>query len=710
LKNFGLNNRLTLFLSGVDLVESNHSHSPLYQRGLNDYGQSYGKMKPVFVMKTRNILCILISTFVFWTCAPEQVGPPGALRMDPGDELFSRAEKMFQSKSYEKALELYNEYLLRFPDRPPAGAALMKIGIIYSVLENFENSRNIFQRLIAEYPDSSFAAEARVEILFTLYRLGRYKAVIKEASALLREELSGAHLLRTFFLLGNTHMAMGSPADALHSYLMALTPSKGEEKNQIIAKLKEAVGHLGSEEIKSMLAGVGDKPPAGYLMYQLGLKHVEEEKYDGAERTLSAFIKRFPLHENVYDAKRLLKEIAEKSIIKQKVIGCLLPLSGPYKTFGNRALSGIELALNRFSSQSASPLIKLIIKDTGAKPERAGRAVQELCNENAAAIIGPIVTAEFAAVEAQDRGIPIITLTQKDKITEIGNYVFRNFITPKMQVQAIVSYAFETLGLKRFAILYPEEKYGTTCMNLFWDEVITSGGKIVGVEAYNTAQTDFADPIKKIVGLYYEIPEDLKETDPGKGTEKNNLAGGEEDDTGIEESQDNTTGGKTGKKEKPEPIVDFEAVFIPDAPNKAGLIIPQLAFYDVEDVVLLGTNLWHSHRLIEMTRQYVQGAIVADGFFVNSASEQIREFVEIFQKTFKGKPGFIESIAYDTAMIMFQMLSLPGIRFKSDLKDQLMNLRNFQGITGPTFFDSGGEAHKKIYLLKIKGDRFVELK
>ena len=92
----------------------------------------------------------------------------------------------------------------------------------------------------------------------------------------------------------------------------------------------------------------------------------------------------------------------------------------------------------------------------------------------------------------------------------MGDYVFRNFITPGMQVKTLVSYAIKKLQLKRFAILYPDENYGKTFMNLFWDEVIALGGKVVGAEPYNINHTDFADPIKKLVGLNYDIPEDLK--------------------------------------------------------------------------------------------------------------------------------------------------------------------------------------------------------
>ncbi len=121
-----------------------------------------------------------------------------------------------------------------------------------------------------------------------------------------------------------------------------------------------------------------------------------------------------------------------------------------------------------------------------------------------AAILGPIVTSEIAGREAQQMGIPIITFTQKDNIPEIGDKVFRNFITPKMQVQAIVSFTVKSLGLDRFAILYPEETYGLTYMNLFWDQLLESGATVVGVESYKPDQTDFMDPIKKLVGIYYQ--------------------------------------------------------------------------------------------------------------------------------------------------------------------------------------------------------------
>ena len=138
-------------------------------------------------------------------------------------------------------------------------------------------------------------------------------------------------------------------------------------------------------------------------------------------------------------------------------------------------------------------------------------------------------------------------------------------------------------------------------MNLFWDELIELGGKVVGVEAYKPQSTDFTDPIKKLVGLYYEVPEDLK---------PESILTGAPDDADASRSADEKKPEAADEKaqdDEPQPIVDFDAIFIPDSPGKAGLIVPQLAYFDVKDVYMLGTNLWHSGALIEIAGSICSG-------------------------------------------------------------------------------------------------------
>lgn len=657
-------------------------------------------------MSLKNTIIILITALFIAACAPKQLQPARAVYVDPEDILFAQAEDLFQAKSYEKAIIKYTEYLSKFPKGRLADAALMKTGTIWSDLGNNAKALNCYNSLIANYPKSPFMSDAMVEALVVLYNEGKYNEAIKRANDIIGSNIAGINIVRTYILLGDAHLATGSPKDAVSFYILALNKAKAPAKEPIIAKINEAAGPLGTDDIISFLNQLGDKPPAGYLMYRLGQNKAEKEKYDDAEKILSQFIERFPEHENASKAQKLVEEIKKKTEYSKYTIGCLLPLSGPYESFGRKALKGIELAMNQFCSQGIQPAVKLIIKDTESNADKAAAAVKELFEEHVAAIVGPIFTAESAAMIAQEKNIPIITITQKNDIADIGDYVFSNFFTPVMQVHALVSYVIEKLGLGNFAILYPDDNYGTTFMNLFWDEVTACGGKVVGVESYNVKHTDFADPIKKLVGLYYEVPEDLKTTDTLIENYENILAEyyeeGKEDN--INKDQE-----KNKEEQKPEPIVDFDAIFIPDAPERAGLIIPQLAFYDVENVYLLGTNLWHRDSLIKMAGRYVQNAIMPDVFFAESSLKQVADFVAVFEQAFKEKPEFIEAIACDSAMILFQIISRPDIQYRSSIKNALINLNDFQGVTGITSFNNNGEAKKRLYLLRIKGEKFVEL-
>ena len=233
----------------------------------------------------------------------------------------------------------------------------------------------------------------------------------------------------------------------------------------------------------------------------------------------------------------LVEKLHQQKLFRYDTIGCLLPLTGQYKVFGQRALRGIELALHQYGDRrNGGPSFKIILKDTKSDPDVAAQRVEDLFEEKVACIIGPVAEPLQAVKKAQKLGIPIIALSQKEGIPETGDYVFRNFITPKMQVSSLVSYAVNLLGENRFAVLYPLENYGKTYLELFREEVLHQNAEMTGVASYEPGQTDFEIPIKQLLGLYIVTPED------------------------------------------PEPALDdlpnAPIVFIPDAPKMAGLIIP----------------------------------------------------------------------------------------------------------------------------------------
>jgi hypothetical protein len=273
--------------------------------------------------------------------------------------------------------------------------------------------------------------------------------------------------------------------------------------------------------------------------------------------------------------------------------------------------------------------------------------------------------------------------------------------------------------------LYPDENYGRRYMNLFWDQVVEHGGVVNSVEAYDPAGTDFAKPIKKMTGLFYDIPKDLTgagrpRTRPPRFTltADSTRSGGNVIDDPVERISgiplDRETIDELGRRhpdrdDKWNPVVDFDALFIPDAPKKAGLVIPQLAYYDIRGIYLLGTNLWNSKTLLEMSGDYMKDALITDSFFAESRSETVKDFVAAFQHTYGRVPGIIEAVAYDSAMMVFQTMRQTASNSRRDLQQALLQINDFEGVTGRTGFAQNGEAKKDLQMLRISRGRFVQV-
>ena len=718
-------------------------------------------------MQSKNILLVRLVACLLClsACAPSPVAKKEWVPISPeitmAMEDFEKAERLFQEQRYSEALAIYRDHLEEYPNGPLADAAWIKIGLIYMAMEDFEQSRKAFHALLSDYPNSPFVEDTRFNVMLTYYKEGDYRSAVQFAGSALRLAKTTRQEFRINYLLGYAYSSSRKFKHAVRSFMKAYELTSHQGRKEILETVREIIPYLKEEELNSLLELYGDRVPGGYLRLQLAKGYVSKDRIDPAIRVLSDFMSLFPNHDEIETATVLSEELKSASMVDRFLVGCILPLTGTYGTFGNRALTGIELALHQFNAQHPANAIQLLIRDSKGDPDEAARAVESLAlRERAIAIIGPMITSEAAAIKAQDLEVPIVTLTQKPKITETGDYVFRNFMTLSLQIKTIVNYAVEDLGLKRFAILYPEEQYGISFMNGFWDELMNHGAEVVAVESYEPEQTDFGDPVKKLVGLYYPRPEITDEEILAEQEGWILFSAPGEDETGwlnieqpLEFSYHMGSDPRAVEKEKPEeiheepppatdlesflaqdgfqldqgesldtasdqeegkaelqPIVDFEAIFIPDSYEKVALVAPQFLYNDVSGVLLLGTNLWHSDKLIEMARSHVQGAVVPDGFFADSPSYRVQEFVKNYREVFGTAPAFLEAQAYDAAWILFQALNHARVWSRQTVKTALMEILDFHGITGISTFDESGDVLKDLYLLKIEGRRFVQIK
>ena len=637
---------------------------------------------------------LLVMGIAFFLAACQTKTPPPVKVEQARPEPFAIAEGYLQNGELKKALNAYEAFLKHAPKSEKSALGLKRISEIYLKLNQPENTLTILEKISREYPAYTWIPGVRYEITDILFRIGKYKSSVAKALEWL--DTYPDHPLKRdiLMLLGDNFSALGEKAQALSWWLKAREawPDDPQKITQIDEKLNELISNSGLKILNQLAEGAVGTLYAPKIYYRIASIYLEQNDKKKAIEAATSLLHSTRDEEWLSKGRELVKRTEEEMAVKQGVLGCLLPLSGPFSIYGEEVLKGVELGLGVHWDQTAQTGLELLIRDTKGRPEEALAALENLViDEKIMAIIGPVSSRAAIAVarKAQEMGVPVIALTQREGVVEEGEMIFRNFLTPSQEIDGLIDVAMVQMGLKHFGILYPDNAYGRYSMNLFWDRLNDMGGTVTAVESYGVDDTDFADQIKKMVGLYYPRPASLVQR---------------LEDMKTPEDEENSI-----YPEEPEPIIDFDAIFIPDSFQRVAMIAPQLTFHDVLGVQLLGTSAWQSPKLVEMAKDYIQGALFCSGFVGDSEEAGVRIFVEEYRDNFDADPGILAANGYDTIRLLKQVLSDKEIRTRKDLVNALLGSQGFYGVSGVITFDPNGEAEKEPILLTISGNSMVPL-
>jgi branched-chain amino acid transport system substrate-binding protein len=134
-------------------------------------------------------------------------------------------------------------------------------------------------------------------------------------------------------------------------------------------------------------------------------------------------------------------------------VAILLPLTGPRAEIGQAMLQAAQLALNAPGAPA------LDAKDTGGTAQGAAAAAQAAIAAGNKLILGPLTSAETAAVApvARAANIPVLAFTNDPARAQPGVWVLG--ITPAQQVRRLVAVA-QAEGKTRIAALLPDNQFG----------------------------------------------------------------------------------------------------------------------------------------------------------------------------------------------------------------------------------------------------------
>lgn len=390
---------------------------------------------------------------------------------------------------------------------------------------------------------------------------------------------------------------------------------------------------------------------------------------------------------------RLLARATDRAGDAEATLGLVLPLSGPYERIGESILRGFVLASGIYAEPPSK--LRLLVRDSGGDAERAAAASRELAAAGVVAIVGPVRSSEVVAAAhvVEEARVPLLSFSRLDEVSDLGEFIFRLGLTPGDQAGELARFCAQQRACRRFAILYPDDEYGTSFKNRFWDSIEANGGSVVAIGKYKPGSVDWQHEIKELVGLADLAPHDqerVKERDKLRRNATANAARlASPELTGLP------------------PYVDFDAIFIPDDAASVGLILPQLRFFDVRNVVYLGGSGWNDPALVKIAAREATRAVFTDEFFAGSARPEVVEFVRGFAAAYGSSPDAYAAEGFDAASVLRKVLAEAGDR--ESLREELLELQAFAGVTGFHSFDSRGGARKSLEFLTVRGDAIVAI-
>ena len=581
-----------------------------------------------------------------------QTGRPSA------QEVFDSAKALRRSERHDEALQAFTEFIEQFPDDPLAHDARLAMGQLAAELGRLDAATAAYTEVIKGSPDS-LLVDAYLGLAHLRYEQKDYAASREALQEAFAASPSPSQRSQAHYLLGTSSLALGAYRDAAQELSLAAAATDPELADKAYELLAEVVrNHLDIPQLELLASRFSRALPGALLVTELAHKHRAEGNTQGEFDALRRLAEAFPEHPDADATLERLQVLEALLATDPTKLGVLLPLSGPTGQIGRSALRSVQLALDMFQQRHAGLELSLVIRDTGASTETARGALRALVEEaRVIGVIGPLLsqTAEELAPLADELAVPLFSPFARDsRFPQLSPYAFRNSLTDAMQGRLLASYATRQLGLRRFAVLFPDDAYGTALADHFRDSLVEHDGRVVVRAAYSPDAPDPADALQRIRAETYD------------------------------------------------------ALLVPDYADNIALLAPELAFDAAGGVQLLGTDGWNDPQITTIASRAVDGAVFVDGFFAESPVPHVESFVNGFRERYGAIPDLLAAQAYDTLTMCARVLR-SGVRTRPQLRDGLARIRDFPGVSGVTSMDADGDAEKVLYVLSVREGRIIQI-
>jgi branched-chain amino acid transport system substrate-binding protein len=187
------------------------------------------------------------------------------------------------------------------------------------------------------------------------------------------------------------------------------------------------------------------------------------------------------------------------------LVGFYGSLTGDGASFGQSSREGAELAVDELNAAGGvlGRQVRLLVEDDQSRPEEASNAVTKLITQDkVVAVIGEVASRRTlaAAPIAQRYQIPMITpASTNEKVTEVGDYVFRVCFIDPFQGEVLAKFAYNDLKARKVAILRDQaQDYSVGLTDSVAQHFTRLGGQVLPPVSYSSGDADFKAALTRI--------------------------------------------------------------------------------------------------------------------------------------------------------------------------------------------------------------------
>ena len=646
-------------------------------------------------------VCLLLCLADFTSCAALKgqrsglSGPKRTPGQDAGETLFSNAEQAYRQSDYARARHLYHTFLTDYPRSPFIEDASFRLAEMLYYEGTYAAALQALQDYLTKFPRAKLAPDAAYFQSLSLLHLKRY-AEAREVLERAQRSYPNSRQQAAFMLtLAKVFIAEGQyvrALDELHGLTAARQIPEGVRQEARIQTINIVAEKLPSAEIETIKQRWPREFPGDYILLRQAKEAWNRRDAIQAAAVAQEFLTKFPDHSEAPQMRALLTsfEQAHSVSVDPHKIGVILPLSSPQRRewvgeVGQNALQGIQVA---FAREGFGPL-KMEVRDSKASLATTAAVMDELATvQRVVAVVGPLFneTTQVAAKKALQFRLPLITPGAPSlEIPADNPYVIRTALTNRLEARRLAEYAVGNLGLRRFAILYPDDPPGRELAETFQARIADLGGDAIIRHAYALNQVDFTAAMRRLGG---QTDEELKQTNSV-------VEGGTASESTTEMR---ATNGKLA----------YEALYLPRSFERLQFLVPAMRLLNISGITVLGESGWNHPELVKRTGGFVEGAVFMDGFFASAVDPQVREFVQNYRAMFNTTPDLMAAQSYDAMLMLLRVLKQRP-QTREEVREKLRNLKDFKAATGGMGVLPEGDIDRRLFALTVRRGQIVQL-